>query len=58
LKHLYKFVKEVADGPYNMNVHDIMDLSWEDLINIIDLNEEQPTETPLDLSDIFGEVEV
>jgi hypothetical protein len=48
----------VADGPYNMNVHDIMDLSWEDLINIIDLNEEHPTETPLDLSDIFGEVEV
>lgn len=41
-----------------MNVHDIMDLSWEDLINIIDLNEEQPKETQLALSDIFGEVEV
>ena len=57
LKRFYKFVKEVADGPYNMNVHDVMELSWEDLIGIIDLDKDQTENASLDLADIFGEME-
>ena len=38
-----------------MNVHDVMELSWEDLIGIIDLD--QTENASLDLADIFGEME-
>lgn len=40
-----------------MNVHDVMELSWEDLIGIMDLDEDQTENTSLNLADIFGEME-
>lgn len=40
-----------------MNVHDVMELSWEDLIGIIDLDKDQTESASLDLADIFGEME-
>ena len=40
-----------------MNVHDVMELSWEDLIGIIDLDKDQTENASLDLADIFGEME-
>lgn len=40
-----------------MNVYDVMELSWEDLIGIMDLDEDQTENTSLDLADIFGEME-
>ena len=40
-----------------MNVYDVMELSWEDLIGIIDLDKDQTENVSLDLADIFGEME-
>jgi hypothetical protein len=34
-----------------------MELSWEDLIGIIDLDKDQTENESLDLADIFGEME-
>ena len=36
-----------------MNVHDVMELSWEDLIGIIDLDKDQTENASLDLADIL-----
>ena len=40
-----------------MNVNDVMELSWEDLIGIMDLDEDQTENRSLDLADIFGAME-
>ena len=53
LKHFYKFVKNVSNGPYNMSINEVMDISWDDLIGIVDTSSDPEDETPLDIADIF-----
>ena len=54
LKRFYGFVKQATEGPYKMIIRDVMDTSWEDLMEILGMMETSEREEVIDLADLLG----
>ena len=56
LKRFYGFVKQATEGPYEMIIRDVMDTSWEDLMEILGMMETSQREEVIDLADLLGTI--